>query len=87
MTARHYRIALDGVLGSRFSSSFAGFHLEQAPTGTVLVGTCPDSSALFGILDQVAGLGLGLVTVDSYPVETAPAPSPRDHHRTPQDGG
>ena len=71
MTARHYRIALDGVLGSRFSSSFAGFHLEQGPTGTVLVGTCRDSSALFGILDQVANLGLGLLTVDSCPVETS----------------
>jgi len=69
MTARHYRIHLDGVLGDRFSSSFAGFHLEHDRAGTVLVGTCPDSSALFGILDQVEILGLGLLTVDSYPVE------------------
>ncbi len=71
MTARHYRIQLDGILGSRFSGSFAGFHLEQAPDGTVLDGTCPDSSALFGVLDQVASLGLGILTVDSYPIETS----------------
>lgn len=69
MSARHYRIRLDGVLGSRFSGSFAGFHLEQDRAGTVLVGTCADSSALFGILDQVESLGLGLLTVDSYPVD------------------
>jgi len=69
MTARHYRIRLDGVLGERFDASFDGFHLEQEPGSTVLVGTCIDSSALFGILSQIETLGLGLLTVDSYQVD------------------
>ena len=81
MTARHYRIQLDGVLGSRFDGSFVGFHLEQAPNGTVLVGTCPDSSALFGVLTQIESLGLGLLTLDSTQVDDAGRPSPRTADR------
>ncbi len=69
MTARQYRIRLDGVLGTRFETAFDGFHLEQEPTGTVLVGTCADSSALFGVLGRIEALGLGLLTVDSRPVD------------------
>ncbi len=68
MTARQYRIQLDGVLGDRFDTWFTGFRLEQAPTGTVLVGTCVDESALFGVFDQVEALGLGLLTVESSPI-------------------
>jgi hypothetical protein len=74
MTARHYRIRLDGVLGGRFTAAFDGFALEQEPTGTVLVGTCVDSSALFGILNQVETLGLGLLTMDSHPIEPPSSP-------------
>ena len=81
MTARHYRIQLDGVLGSRFGGSFTGFDLEQGPNGTVLVGTCPDSSALFGVLDQVENLGLGLLTVESCPVDGSSRPSVRGRRR------
>ncbi len=69
MTARHYRIRLDGVLGTRFETAFDGFHLEREATGTVLVGTCADSSALFGVLGRIEALGLGLLTVDSCPVD------------------
>ena len=76
MTARHYRIRLDGVLGGRFSATFDGFHLEQEPAGTVLVGTCVDSSALFGVLNQIEALGLGLLTVDSCPIGPPDSPDP-----------
>lgn len=69
MSARHYRIRVTGVLGPRFDTSFEGFHLEREHGGTVLVGTCADSSALFGVLDRVETLGLELVRMESSPVD------------------
>src|SRR6185312_17102575 len=40
---------------------------------TVPIGTYVDRSALFGIIDQLESLGLGLLTLESYPVGDEPA--------------
>lgn len=73
---RFYRIRLRGRFDPRFLLGFAdlplqGVSVEDDPQGTVLSGVCVDSSALFGLLEQIRDLGLDLLDLTSF--EIAPA--------------
>jgi len=68
MGPRFYRIRIRGRLGDRFATAFDSMCLEPEPGNTVLSGVCVDTSALFGVLDQVRALGLDLVDIQSFAV-------------------
>jgi hypothetical protein len=61
-----YRILVDGVLGDWFATAFDAFRVEREEGCTALSGICVDSSAVFGVLERVKALGLGLLEVESF---------------------
>jgi hypothetical protein len=70
---RFYRIRVDGRFDHRFFTSFEGPSLEGVRVdrdgdSTVLSGVCVDSSALFGVLDQIRDLGLELLELRSFEI-------------------
>ena len=68
MGKRFYRIRIRGGLSTRFDDAFDSMCLEPDRGDTVLSGVCVDTSALFGVLDQVRDLGLDLIDVQSFAV-------------------
>ena len=68
MGRRFYRIRIRGALSTRFDGAFDSMYLEPDRGDTVLSGVCVDTSALFGVLDQVRDLGLDLIDVQSFAV-------------------
>ncbi|MBV9231242.1 MAG: hypothetical protein JOZ18_18165 [Chloroflexi bacterium] len=68
----HYRICVRGHLDPTFQNRFGGLHIEQQETGiTLLVGTLPDQSALYGVLLQLIRLGLVLLDLETSEAEGA----------------
>jgi hypothetical protein len=68
-----YEIVVEGHLDHQWSEWFD--HLDitcSSPTTTMLRGTLPDQSALFGILRKVHNLGLRVVSVQRLE-QTPPA--------------
>ena len=68
MARRFYRIRLAGTLSNRFATAFGSMHVEAEHASTVLSGVCIDTSAFYGVLDQVRDLGLEVLDVESFPV-------------------
>ena len=68
MGGRFYRIRVRGTLSTRFTEAFDSMFLESDHGDTVLSGVCVDTSALFGVLDQVRDLGLDLIDVQSFAI-------------------
>jgi len=66
MEQRFYRIRVKGRLGERFATAFDAMELEPEDGSTVLTGVCVDSSALYGVLEQLRDLGLELWGVESF---------------------
>jgi hypothetical protein len=63
MRPRRFRIVVAGELSPRFASAFDGMALECDDGRTVITGTVVDQAHLHGLLNQVAALGLDLVSV------------------------
>ena len=49
-----------------------GMHLEAGATETMFTGEIRDQSPLYGLLDRVRDLGLGLVSVQPQPAADPP---------------
>jgi hypothetical protein len=63
-TPPHYEIRVRGQLGPTLLEAFPTLTAHTTSREeTVLAGTLPDSSALFGVLRQIEALGLELVEV------------------------
>jgi hypothetical protein len=58
-----YRICVEGLLDQKWAAWFEGFALYQDGKNTVLEGTVPDQSALFGRLACIRDFGLTLVSL------------------------
>ena len=58
-----YKLVVEGELGPRYSEAFEDMSIEPGEGTTTIVGMVKDQSHLQGLLDQVAGLGLSLVSV------------------------
>ena len=58
-----YEVRVEGELGGRWSEWFGGLRIESGGGGTIISGTLPDQSALYGVLDKVRDLGLCVITV------------------------
>ena len=59
-----YEIVIKGQLASHRLRQFEGLTVTHQPSGeTVLVGSFPDQSALFGLLNWLHDLGIALMSV------------------------
>ncbi len=60
----YYEIRLKGYLDASWAERFGDVSLSHVDNGeTILLGLFPDQSALFGVLLQIHGLGLPLISV------------------------
>ena len=63
-TGTCYRLVVSGELGERFASAFEGMRIERVAGTTVLTGNVVDQSHLYGLLERIQELGIGLVSVE-----------------------
>jgi len=61
--ARDYCIVVEGELGPRYAAAFESMRLDAHDGTTEIIGRVQDEAALRGLLDEVADLGLSLVSV------------------------
>ena len=64
MRAERYEFVLRGELGDRFALLFDGMRLGRTPGRTVLTGEVADQAHLHGLIEQIQGLGLELISVN-----------------------
>ena len=63
-TNHRFEIRVSGWLAEHWSAGFDGMTLRHAPDGsTILEGSAPDQSALFGVLHAIENLGLTVLSV------------------------
>lgn len=62
-----YEIRIRGVLSETLLGGFPGLDARPEDGDTVLVGPLPDQAALHGVLNEVEGLGLELVSFCRIP--------------------
>jgi hypothetical protein len=78
MSPPRYRLVIKGELGPRYASAFDGMTLRAHDGETDITGPIIDQSHLQGLIEQIAGLGLTLHSLN--PVETENAePHPQPH--------
>ncbi len=58
-----YQICVEGRLDQKWSDWFGGFSLKLEGEQSLLTGSVPDQSALFGLLGRIRDLNLSLVSV------------------------
>jgi hypothetical protein len=63
MSAEHYEIRIQGVLGERWAAWFEGLQVRAEGTDTVLSGPLADQAALHGVLARIGDLGIRLISV------------------------
>ena len=61
-----YQIVVRGELSRRYAVAFEGMEMETETGHTVLTGEGLDQSHLHGILNRINGLGLVLLSVQSF---------------------
>jgi hypothetical protein len=59
----HYEIRVRGCLGPTLLEAFPTLAAQPSRDETLLAGSLPDHSALYGVLRQLEALGLELVEV------------------------
>jgi len=62
-----YQLRVSGAIPSDLVRDLEGIRMTVKPAETVLYGTLPDQSALFGLLVRIHDLGLNLVEVRRLP--------------------
>jgi hypothetical protein len=65
-TGKVYRIVVRGELSRRYAAAFEGMELETEAGQSILTGVV-DQPHLHGIFERINGLGLELLSVQSYP--------------------
>ncbi len=73
-TPANYRITVRGFLDQSWSNQLGGIAIQNASTVddtpvTVLQGNLIDQAALFGVLNNLYGLGFPIMAVECDPVE------------------
>ena len=61
---RKYRLVIRGELSDSFGVLFDGMQLQRLAGTTVLTGDVTDQVHLLGLIEQVQGLGVELVSVN-----------------------
>jgi len=77
-----YTIRIRGRLGATALSAFPSMACELKAGETVLTGLIEDSSALFGVLEQIEALGLELIELRQIPAR--PTSRESDEGRPPR---
>jgi hypothetical protein len=66
--SHYYEIRIEGHLTDRWSDWFDGLAIRNDTNGeTILSGLFIDQAALFGTLNKIEALNLGLVSVIRFP--------------------
>ena len=69
-----YQLRVTGSIPSDLARDLEGLKISVEPAETVLYGTLPDQSALFGLLARIHDLGLQLLEVRRITeVDSAPS--------------
>jgi len=71
-TRKVYRIVARSELSERYAAAFEGMKMETRDGQTILTGEIIDQPHLFGILDRLNGLGLELLSVQTFSEEARP---------------
>ena len=71
MSSHRYSIVVEGELGPRYASAFAGMTLRAHDGETEISGPIIDPSHLHGLLERIAGLGLTLHSLTPLDTENA----------------
>jgi hypothetical protein len=74
----HYVIRVEGAVEADALRDFAQITVAPGSVQTLLYGDLPDQSALAGILDYLAGLGVEIVEVVKMPPESEARRATRD---------
>ena len=71
-----YQLRVEGAIPPDLLRDLDGLRVSVEPAETVLSGTLPDESALFGVLVRIHSLGLKLLEVRRLAPDDAAAPIP-----------
>ena len=79
MPSQEYRLVVEGELGPRYSSAFAGMTVLSMGGRTEIRGTVVDAAQLHGLVERIAGLGLTLHSLSPVGSETSDGVPPNPH--------
>jgi hypothetical protein len=79
MSARRYRLVVEGELGPRYASAFDGMTLSAHDGQTEITGPIIDPSHLHGLLERITGLGLTLHSLTPIETENAAEADAQPH--------
>lgn len=63
---QQYTIRVRGLLDEAWSERFEPMHIYHEGSDTLLCGSLPDQSALFGIIAKIQSLGLELLRLEQH---------------------
>lgn len=63
MAETTYQVRVSGPIPAELLADLEGLRVTVEPAETVLYGSLPDQSALFGLLTRIHGFGLHLIEV------------------------
>jgi hypothetical protein len=63
MTPTTYRLVVRGELDDRYAHLFEGMRLDREEGTTILTGEVGDQTKLYGLIERIEELGLGLLEV------------------------
>jgi len=66
-----YQVRVSGAVPAEVLAELGDLIVTVEPPETVLRGSLPDQSALFGLLSHIHGLGLHLIEVRRLPGESS----------------
>ena len=72
-TSKVYRIVVQSELTDRYASAFEGMQMEAKNGQTILTGEVIDQPHLFGILECLNSLGVGLLSVQALKEDAHPS--------------
>ncbi len=86
MTARRYRLVMDGQLDQDWAEWFAPLTIHHADNQlTLLEGELADQAALHGVLNKVFALGLTLIAVNRLEEDSAVHMGSKEDQNSKQD--
>jgi hypothetical protein len=65
---RRYEIRVRGPIGPTTMQAFTTLALSRSEQDTLLTGSLPDQSALYGVIHQLEALGLELLDIRCLPI-------------------
>src|SRR5215831_8958189 len=71
-----YEIRVRGPVGPTVIQAFPGLTATRSGQDTVLTGSLPDQSALYGVIHQLEALGLQLLEIRRPPTADPPTTRP-----------